>query len=155
MLEKNTHLTLMHSVQEYVCAVDLQSSQTQTPSTGLQHPFFNHYHSWLHHRSYSSTNKTKIIWTSLKLFLTQGGCISCLCARNPQWEWKFGFPAFYMMPSSLSTSVDYQHSNRVLEETVFLYLHDTYITDNKLFSPKSRKNKPVTERRYVIRSGGP
>ena len=89
---------------------------------------------------YSSTNKTKIVWIDLELFLTWGGCISWLCARNRQWEWKFGFPTFYMMPLSLSTSVDYQHSNRVLEETVFLYLHDTCITD-KLFSPKRGEKK--------------
>ena len=143
MLGKNTHLTLMHSVQEYVCAVDLQSSQSQTPSTGLQHPFFNHYHSWLHHRSYTVTAaqiKPKLFELTWNFFLTQGGCISWLCARNRQWEWKFGFPTFYMMPLSLSTSVDYQHSNRVLEETVFLYLHDTCITD-KLFSPKRGEKK--------------
>ena len=75
--------------------------------------------------------------------------------KKPPVRMKIWISPFHMMPSSLSTSVDYQHSNRVLEETVFLYLHDTDITDNKLFSPKSRKNKPVTERRYVIRSGGP
>ena len=98
--------------------------------------------------------KPKSFESTLNFFLTWSGCIM-FTRKKPPVRMKIWISPFHMMPSSLSTSVDYQHSNRVLEETVFLYLHDTDITDNKLFSPKSRKNKPVTERHYVIRSGGP
>ena len=89
--------------------------------------------------------KPKSFESTLNFFLTWSGCIM-FTRKKPPVQMKIWISPFHMMLSSLSTSVDYQHSNRVLEETVFLYLHDTYITD-KLFSPKcgEKKKKPVTD----------
>ena len=145
----------MHSVQDYVCAVDLQSSQTQnqTPSIGLQPPVPNHYHSWLRHRSYSSTNKTKIVWISLKLFFNPGWMHLMFMCKKPPVGMKIWISRFLILYDAVILIHKCWLFINILKEfwrRLYFFTYMIHITDNKIFSTKSRKNK-----HYVIKSGGP